>query len=541
MGGQNEAGWARRNGLVLVTGVAAALPVIVSVIRALDAGWVPVGDDAVIAIRSLDVLTTHSPLVGQFSLAAGGGPVTHSLGPLLYWLLTIPAHIGPAALVLTMGLVNVASVMGAVALARRRGGTALMFAVAAGVALMCGSLVPDTLHSIWNPSAAQLPLLLLMFVAWSVACGDHRLLPLGVLLGSFAVQCHLTYVPPVLAMAAVALVGLRLAVRERRELAPGLRRSVVIALVVGAVCWIAPVIDQVVERPGNFAAVGRAATTGQAKLGVDAGWNTVSRSVGVVPWWLREPQDPFTRLVEVVTPPPAATQVTAALVIAALVGAFVVALRRRRAEVVTLAALALALVLSLSLVATSTPATGGLDFTVSYTLRWSSPAGLFAWMAAVWSWAVLALPRRTRVTAPVRRFAPAVALGATAVVAVVVAAGLEPDLIESRYEPARRLNADVARAVTPDAPVAVRGDNKVFDMAAGLLYDTRRRGGSVRAPKYSDQLGESYGGPVGRRQLVTIEAGPRRGPGRLVARYRLPVVGVDRPQDLPVTVTIDRP
>ena len=88
----------------------------------------------------------------------------------------------------------------------------------------------------------------------------------------------------------------------------------------GAVCWIAPVIDQLVERPGNFAAVGGAATTGQAKLGVDAGWNTVSRSVGVVPWWLRESQDPFARLVEVVTPPPAATQLTAALVIAALVG-----------------------------------------------------------------------------------------------------------------------------------------------------------------------------------------------------------------------------
>ena len=86
---------------------------------------------------------------------------------------------------------------------------------------MCGSLVPDTLHSIWNPSAAQLPLLLLMFVAWSVACGDHRLLPLGVLLGSFAVQCHLTYVPPVLAMAAVALVGLRVAARERGEVAAG--------------------------------------------------------------------------------------------------------------------------------------------------------------------------------------------------------------------------------------------------------------------------------------------------------------------------------
>ena len=162
-------------------------------------------------------------------------------------------------------------------------------------------------------------------------------------------------------------------------------------------------------------------------------------------------------------------------------------------------------------------------------------------MTAVWSWARLALPRPTRVTPAVRRFAPAVALGATAVVAVVVAAGLEPDLIESRYEPARSLNADVARVVKIDQPVAVRGDNKVFDMAAGLLYDTRRRGGSVRAPKYSDQLGEGYGGPVGRRPLVTIEAGARRGPGRLVARYRLPFVGADPPQDLPVTVTIDRP
>ena len=70
----------------------AALPVISSTVKAVRAGWVPAGDDGIIATRGWDVLTSHTPLVGQYSEAGlvVHGQVMHSPGPMLYWLLALP-------------------------------------------------------------------------------------------------------------------------------------------------------------------------------------------------------------------------------------------------------------------------------------------------------------------------------------------------------------------------------------------------------------------------------------------------------------------
>ena len=57
-----------------------------------------------------------------------------------------------------------------------------MLASALGIALMCQSLPTESLHDIWNPAAALFPFLALVFVGWSLACGEHRLLPLAALL-----------------------------------------------------------------------------------------------------------------------------------------------------------------------------------------------------------------------------------------------------------------------------------------------------------------------------------------------------------------------
>src|SRR5205085_10091384 len=112
-------------------------------------------------------------------------------------LLALPARIGdPTTMTWTMGLVNTLAIVGCVALARRRGGLVLMFAAALAIALMCQSLAAETFHDVWNPSAGLFPFTLLIFVSWSLACGEHRLLPLAVLLASFVVQAHLMYLPP---------------------------------------------------------------------------------------------------------------------------------------------------------------------------------------------------------------------------------------------------------------------------------------------------------------------------------------------------------
>ncbi len=204
--------------LTCAAGLAAAVPVIAATVKAVRAGWVPGADQAIIATRAYDVFTSHTPLVGQYTLAGNvTGQVTHSLGPMLFWLLALPSRFGgPTAMTVTMGAVNTLAIVGSVALARRRGGLVLMFMSAVAIALMCQSLAAETFHDVWNPSAGLFPFLLLIFVCWSLACGDYRLLPLAALLASFVVQAHLMYLPPTLGMAAVGLGGLALTLRRRR-------------------------------------------------------------------------------------------------------------------------------------------------------------------------------------------------------------------------------------------------------------------------------------------------------------------------------------
>jgi len=140
-----------------------------------------------------------------------------------------------------------------------------MFATAAAIALMCQSLSSESLHDVWNPAAGLFPFLLLIFLCWSLACGDHRLLPLTVLVASFVTQTHLTYVLPTVGMLAVGLGGLLAGgVRRRRAKpapAPGsdLQRSrapawrwVAAAVLVAGVCWAAPAIDEIEGHPGNL-------------------------------------------------------------------------------------------------------------------------------------------------------------------------------------------------------------------------------------------------------------------------------------------------
>src|SRR4051794_459568 len=180
----------------------------------MDVGWTPSSDDGMIALRSFDVLSAHPPLVGQYSQSSPLiGEATYSLGPMLYWVLAVPAHVGPRAIPVAMAAVNVAAVVGSVLLAGRRGGRPLAIATALAVALMTRALPVEAGFEVWNPWAGLFPLAFLMLLAWSVACGDHRLLPLLAVTGSYVMQLHLIYVPPVLAAATVAVVGLVLSRR----------------------------------------------------------------------------------------------------------------------------------------------------------------------------------------------------------------------------------------------------------------------------------------------------------------------------------------
>ena len=279
-----------RHWLVLAVGFGAGLPVLVSTIRALGAGWMPMGDQGIIATRAYDVLTSHTPLLGQYSEASIiTGRATYSPGPMLYWLLALPARVGaPASLTLTTAAVNIVSILGVVALARRRGGQVLAIGSGAALALLCISFSTESLHGIFNPSAALFPFVLLIFMCWSLACGDHWLLPI-VLVASFVTQAHLAYLPPSLGLVVVGLIGLAASRRSLGLSARSLRRWALAALVVGLLCWSAPIVDQLGHHRGNISALAAEATSKAKNQGLDRAWRATLQAVGVVPRWLRPP------------------------------------------------------------------------------------------------------------------------------------------------------------------------------------------------------------------------------------------------------------
>ena len=512
-GGRREgvAAWFGDHGLVLAAGLIAALPVIVSTGHALAHEWIPVGDNASTAVRSYDVLSAHSPLVGQWSTSSAvvGQPI-YSLGPLLNWLLAFPAHLGnPAWLALTMGVVNAASAVLCVALAHRRGGAALMIVAAVAVALMSHSLGGEAMHSLWNRSAALMPFTALLFVAWSVACGDYRLLPVAVLLASFVIQCHLAYVAPALGLLAIAAAGLVVARRDLPQHA--LRRWSVVAVAVAAVAWSAPVIEQVTHSPGNLVLAKRAATADLPRFGKRVGYHAVVRAVGVRPWWLREPQGSIERFFETLGTPSRFAEATAILVLLGLAGVAILATLRRRADVAWGAAIGLMCCVALASVAAATPTEGQLYASITYTLGWGAPAGMFAWLMLGWGTVVLLAPRRLSV--PRWRLAPALGLAAAAVVAVLVAVNPKPDDREPAFDSLQLIRARLDRALGDAEQVRVVpsfGGALLYDSYTAIVYMLRSDGRLVRSPDPSVKgtFGEWYYEKGETKPEVTIGSKP---------------------------------
>ena len=513
----------------LAAGVAAAVPVLVSTVHAVSAGWQPAGDDGIIVTRAWDVLTAHSPLIGQYSESGlVTGQVVHSPGPLLYWLLALPARFGsPASIAVTMGAMNTLAIVGCVALARRRGGLVLMFATAAAIALMCQALSSESLHDVWNPAAGLFPFLLLIFLCWSVACGDHRLLPLTVLVASFVTQTHLTYVVPTAGMLAVALGGLIAGAVSRRRSKPAeeqpgsafqrarapVWRWVVAAVLVAGVCWAAPAIDEIEGHPGNLTLIVQTAGNRGATLGAGIGWNAVVRAVGWQPWWLSVPPTAWSHKNDVrATPTSLETDSTLAL-LAALGLVAIAGFLRRRADLGAAALIGLALWASLDAIVAQTPSVPLLAATTGYTTWWGAMVGLWVWLVLAWSlwlslrWLALASVRlRGAVVSwtsrlPARSIRAACAVGSLACLGGVVATGAavaatqKPDSHANQYRPIAAIAARLDQVVPAGQTVRLSlgpSDMSTQPMEPAVRYFLVRHGDRVLANGSHQRLGYYY-------------------------------------------------
>lgn len=502
----------------------------------------PTGDRAIIATRAYDVLSSHTPLVGQYSASTVlYSHIVHSLGPTLYWLIALPSRYGsPSTPDVVVAVINVLAIVATVALARRRGGIALMLATATAMALMCNSFSPETLHDIWNPSAALMPFTLLLFVSWSLACGEYRLLPAGMVLASFTAQCELVFLLPSVGVLAVGVVGLLTHARGRAKAWPWWTA----ALVVGLACWSAPIADELTNHPGNLTLVAEAAFSHGQTLGLTAGWRAVVHAIGIPPWWLQSPSNPFGRAGDVRAPVSTLATISCVAFLCGLLLVGAVGLRRRRRDVPAAALIGLVLCLSLAAVTSSNPTRPSLIPSLGYTLWFGSAAGMWVWLTLGWSIATIYRARLRRPaqersaqdgsvregalrarTIGLRTPSVGIALGlfATLAVGAAVALGQGPDQDSDEYKPAKTVIAAVNRALTPsDHRVLVLGahDFTAFDFRAAVVYDLRRRGVRVFDPAASVRLGSWYE-PAGHKVDATVYVYDEKRPpkhGRVIAK-----------------------
>ena len=531
----------------MLAGVLAVVlvPIVTAAVRVATGDWVPVGDSALIAVRSQDVFDGQLPLLGMWASTswAVGLDMNHP-GPLLFDVLAVPAALFGNAAGSAVGMAAIAavSVVGLFLVCRRRGGSVTAALSLAVAALLCWSFGSAVLVEPWHATAVLLPFLLLAALAWSVADGDLVCLPIAVVVASFILQTNLSYavlVPALLVWAVVAyLVGRR---RDDRDpgldlglgLGSGSRRPrwdrrvavpVAVTLVVGLLCWAQPLAEELFgDGQGNLARLWEGLRESQQT----ADWATALRSVAAVvalpPWWLRPSYGHDFAFGAFGNPLPGLllSLVALAAVIALLAWCGRDALRRGDRTASTAVGTAGVLLVAAALSANQTPTS--VAGTVAYQVRYLWPVAAFVALAVA-----VALARRVPEGRPARLVG-----GGAAVVAVVAAVANIPASHQATTAPestepvAAGLVAELSRLDLP-SPVRVECWEGVFDpyceaVMAGLadqgvdfvqsedqalrqLGTDRRWSGDPEVPTLVVMAGELAGfGPPGAEQLAFHE------------------------------------
>ena len=243
--------------MVFLGTLVVSLPLIVALVDLHAKHWHPVLDLAMTEFRVRDVGGSHTPLIGLPGrivpdLPAGQG--SHP-GPLSFYLLA-PVYrlLGSTSWALEAS--TVAIHLGAIATAlwigHRRAGRRGLAAVGALLAIVIRGYGQLLLTQPWNPYLPLLVWIVVLLCAWSVLCDDSlALIPL-VVAGTFCAQTHVPYLVPAGALTLGCIVGRAVRVRRWRvNVRRPFDRNVVIAGAIGAVLWVPPAIDQLINDPGN--------------------------------------------------------------------------------------------------------------------------------------------------------------------------------------------------------------------------------------------------------------------------------------------------
>lgn len=269
--------------------VIAAVPFVVTaaaLIFGVGGDYLPSGDLAMTEMHVRDV-GRHEVLTGLWSRIHWNHP-----GPLQFYLIAPFYRLaGSSSLGMVLGAlaINLAAVVGILAVARRRGGTPLVLCSLVACLLLTRSLGPEFLGDAWNLTLPVLPFALMAFVAWSMLVGETWALPAGAALATFLVQTHIGYLATAGGLFACGVLGLVLS--ARREHGPGwgrrLLRPAAFTVGVFAVLWLPPAIDLVTNTPSNAGDIYRYfRDPGQAGHTLAEGWRVTTGQFTLPPEWL---------------------------------------------------------------------------------------------------------------------------------------------------------------------------------------------------------------------------------------------------------------
>jgi hypothetical protein len=240
-----------------------AVPLVVTLVALSGPHWYPLLDLAQTEMRVRDVGTGQSPLVGLIGRIEAYGRSGSHPGPLSFWSLAPTYRVfGSSAFGLLAGVVvlNITAIGLALWVAVRQGGARLALVVAAVVAVLLHVYGTNTLTEPWNPYMPVLWWFLAVLALWAVLCDDLAMLPVAVYAASFCMQTHVSYlglVGGLVALAVAAFVVRLVRVRRDREARRRLLGWTAVAVVLGFVLWLPPLIDQIANEPGNALIVAR--------------------------------------------------------------------------------------------------------------------------------------------------------------------------------------------------------------------------------------------------------------------------------------------
>ena len=234
---------------------ALAVPFVVALVTLATTHWSPVLDLAMTELRVRDVLGRHTPLIGlPGRIGAFPNQGSHP-GPLSFYLLA-PVYrvLGSTAYALLVAatVVNVAAGWIAITLAARRGGRRLIVGVGAVVMVLCAWFGVSVLTQPWNPYLPLVSFVVVLLATWGVVDGDHVLLVPLVFFASLCAQTHVPYLALSFALCALAFGVVVSRWWRARSLDRAERRSLVMAVGLGAVLWLPVAVDQFRHTPGNI-------------------------------------------------------------------------------------------------------------------------------------------------------------------------------------------------------------------------------------------------------------------------------------------------